>query len=432
MHGRSVLHHLHSATTTTKGGLDGNGPTRVVAEVDDFLCAMHELGRARHDRGTTAQCGFARRDLVTHFDDGRWRWTDECDTHVGDGLSEVGVLGEESISGVHGVGTTLADDIQDCLGIEVTLRSRFPAEGVGLVGQAHVQCIAVELGIHGHGGDSHFAGGPDDSHGNFATVGYQDFFEHEDLSCGAVTASNPSSSPIWPIGWTVRHVAETGSTNDDLMAAAHDGAPHRSVIVADFQTAGKGRLDRSWEAAAGTNLLVSLLFRYDREDVFRFARVVALASRAACRAVSGVAPHLKWPNDLVIGDLKLGGLLAVGAPGERFVVVGIGVNVSWAPEGAVCLRNAATTHIDFSPLVLLQHMLGEIDQRLAASDDDLHTEHRSALSTIGRRVRVELRAGEQLIGTAVDVDGASRLVVQDDAGVVHVIDVGDVIHLRAQ
>jgi BirA family biotin operon repressor/biotin-[acetyl-CoA-carboxylase] ligase len=177
---------------------------------------------------------------------------------------------------------------------------------------------------------------------------------------------------------------------------------------------------------------VSLLFRYDSEDVFRFARVVALASRAACRAVSGVAPHLKWPNDLVIDDLKLGGLLAVGAPGERFVVVGIGVNVSWAPEGAVCLRNAATTHIDFSPLVLLQHMLGEIDQRLAASDDDLHAEHRSALSTIGRQVRVELRAGEQLIGTAVDVDDASRLVVQDDAGVTHVIDVGDVIHLRAQ
>jgi len=229
-------------------------------------------------------------------------------------------------------------------------------------------------------------------------------------------------------------VAETGSTNDDLMAAAHDGAPHRSVIVADFQTAGKGRLDRSWEATRGSNLLVSVLFRYGTEDVFRFARIVALASRAACMAIAGVTPQLKWPNDLVIGDKKLGGLLAVGVPREQFVVVGIGVNVSWAPEGAVCLRDAmpAPARIDIAPLVLLQHMLGEIDQRLAASNDDLHVEHRSVLATLGLRVRVDLRAGEQVLGTAIDVDAASRLVVRDDAGATHVIDVGDVMHLRAQ
>ena len=140
-----------------------------------------------------------------------------------------------------------------------------------------------------------------------------------------MTPSNPSSQPIWPFGWTVRHVAETGSTNDDLVAAARDGAPDRTVIVADYQTAGKGRLDRTWEARRGSNLLVSMLFRYESQDPSRYSRIVALAARAACERLGDVGVAVKWPNDLVIGERKLGGLLAVGVPQEKFVVVGIGV-----------------------------------------------------------------------------------------------------------
>ncbi len=245
---------------------------------------------------------------------------------------------------------------------------------------------------------------------------------------------NPSSHPIWPIGWTVRHVAETGSTNDDLFAAARDGAPHRSVIVADFQTAGRGRLDRSWEATRGTNLLTSLLFRYEHEDMFRFSRVVALAGRAACGALTGVTPALKWPNDLVINAEKLGGLLAVSSPHDRFVVVGIGVNVAWAPAGAASLRSAAAAGVarDLLPLQLLAAMLGEIDRRLAWTDEQLHAEHKAALATLGLRVRVDLRAGDSVVGLAEDLDAASRLLVRDDDGCLHVIDVGDVMHLRTQ
>ena len=240
-----------------------------------------------------------------------------------------------------------------------------------------------------------------------------------------MTPSNPSSVPIWPIGWTVRHLAETGSTNDDLVAAARDGATDRTVIVADYQTAGKGRLDRTWEARRGSNLLVSLLFRYESGDPSRYSRIVALAARAACERLGGVHITLKWPNDLVIGDRKLGGLLAVGVPQERFVVVGIGVNVGWAPDDAVALLS------DVTPLELLAAMLQEIDVRLTKSDAVLCDEHKSVLSTLGCRVRVELRAGEFLVGVAKDLDGASRLVVVDDAGRRHVIDVGDVVHLRA-
>ena len=241
-----------------------------------------------------------------------------------------------------------------------------------------------------------------------------------------------SSFADWPVGWSVQHVAETGSTNDDAIAAAHNGAPHRSAFVTDFQTAGKGRLDRSWEATRGSNLLTSLLFRYENEDVFRFSRVVALASRAACIALSGVTPALKWPNDLVIDGAKLGGLLAVGAPRDRFVVVGIGVNVRWSPPDAVSLHDRAVTKDPVTPLALLAVMLNEVDARLARSDADLHAEHKAALATLGQRVRVDLRAGESVVGVAEDLDSAGRLLVRSDDQQMHVVDVGDVVHLRAR
>ena len=250
-----------------------------------------------------------------------------------------------------------------------------------------------------------------------------------------MTSLNPSSQPNWPIGWAVRHVSETGSTNDDLFAAARAGAPHRSVLVADYQTAGKGRLDRTWEATRGANLLCSLLFRCAVEDAPRWSRVVSLAARAACASVAGVTPQLKWPNDLVVGDAKLGGLLAVASPQDGFVVVGIGVNVGWAPDGAAKLLHESTTTEQVSiptPLRLLSAMLSEIDDRSLLFDEHLHIEHRSSLSTLGRRVRVEQRVGDVLVGHARDVDASSRLEVCDDEGVTHVIDVGDVIHLRTE
>jgi BirA family biotin operon repressor/biotin-[acetyl-CoA-carboxylase] ligase len=198
------------------------------------------------------------------------------------------------------------------------------------------------------------------------------------------------------------------------------------VIVADYQTAGKGRLDRTWEARRGSNLLVSMLFRYESQDPSRFSRIVALAARAACERLGDVGVAVKWPNDLVIGERKLGGLLAVGVPQEKFVVVGIGVNVGWAPNGAVALSSGAT------PLELLATMLREIDVRADNKDTDLWEEHKSVLATLGSNVRVELRAGEFVVGVANDLDDQSRLVVVDEAGRRHVIDVGDVVHLRAQ
>lgn len=215
-------------------------------------------------------------------------------------------------------------------------------------------------------------------------------------------------------------IDETGSTNTDLLAAAESGAPDRSVLVARHQTAGRGRLDRRWEAPAGANLLVSLLFRNIPEHPHELTQRVALATAAACAAVAGVHPRLKWPNDLLVDGAKLAGVLAQAqGGGEPVVVVGIGVNCRWAPPGAARLGD------DVDPLALLARMLREYD----ALPADVWPAYREALATIGMRVRVELVDGE-LLGTAVDVERDGRLLVRDDADVVHRLATGDVVHLR--
>src|SRR5262245_52243553 len=150
---------------------------------------------------------------------------------------------------------------------------------------------------------------------------------------GAMDDRGPSvPGPAWPPGWTVEHVVETGSTNADLIAdAAH--RPDRSVLFADHQTAGKGRLDRRWDAPPGANLLVSMLFHEVPAQPSELTRRVALAAVAACRELVGVEVRLKWPNDLLVDERKLAGILAERAASGD-VVVGIGLNVGWAPDGA--------------------------------------------------------------------------------------------------
>jgi BirA family biotin operon repressor/biotin-[acetyl-CoA-carboxylase] ligase len=216
-------------------------------------------------------------------------------------------------------------------------------------------------------------------------------------------------------------VDETGSTNADLLAAAAAGAPHRTVLAARHQTAGRGRLDRRWEAPPGANLLVSLLFTEIPEVAHELTQRVGLAAVAAARSVANVDARLKWPNDVLVGDEKLAGVLAQGAitDGRRAVVVGIGVNVGWAPPGAARLGNG------IDPLAVLAEMLEEFD-RLPA---DVWPTYREHLATLGRSVRVELSDGS-VEGRALDVERDGRLVVLDECGITHRFDVGDVVHLR--
>lgn len=213
-------------------------------------------------------------------------------------------------------------------------------------------------------------------------------------------------------------VAETGSTNSDLLDAAAAGAPDRSVLVTDHQTAGRGRLDRTWTAPPGSNLLVSILFRTVPGDPGELTRRIGLAAVDAAKATAGVHASLKWPNDVVVDDRKLAGILAQRGP-KGDVVVGLGLNVGWAPDGAARLGDETT------PVDALRAMLTAFDEL----PEDVTERYRGALSTLGRRVRVELPSGE-IVGTAIDVEVDGRLTVLDECAITHRLSVGDVVHLR--
>lgn len=236
----------------------------------------------------------------------------------------------------------------------------------------------------------------------------------------------PSATPLevsgraWPSGWHVQVVAETGSTNADLLRAAAAGAPDRTVLAARHQTAGRGRLDRRWDAPAGANLLVSLLLRDVPDAPHVLTQRVGLAAIVACERVAGVRPVLKWPNDLLLADAKLAGILAQADLGPTpTVVVGIGLNVGWAPEGAARLGEGV------DPLDVLAAMLRAYDELPA----DITPLYRDNLATLGRAVRVELPDGV-LEGRAVDVESDGRLVVVDECAITHRLAVGDIVHLR--
>ncbi len=259
--------------------------------------------------------------------------------------------------------------------------------------------------------------------------------------------------------WHVRRIESTGSTNDDLVQAAERGAPDRVVLIADHQTAGRGRLDRRWEAPPATNLLMSVLFRSVPDRPHRLTQAVALAATAACRTVGRsrgreIDVSLKWPNDILIGGRKLAGILAAASVSRRqrsagdadtsvpeyfpehvsgfvpnhvpdYVVVGLGLNVRWAPEGAVSLVDCgADVHRD-EVLAALIVALNELMER-----DDVFERYRAELSTLGRSVRVELPSGDSLDGTALGVGVDGRLEVLDSCAITHHIDVADIVHLR--
>jgi BirA family biotin operon repressor/biotin-[acetyl-CoA-carboxylase] ligase len=232
--------------------------------------------------------------------------------------------------------------------------------------------------------------------------------------------------------WTVRHVAETGSTNADLIAAAEAGsAADRTVLRADHQRAGRGRLDRRWEAPAGVNLLASILFTDPPPVPATLPQAVARAALDAIEELDGDALDgrlgLKWPNDLLLDGRKLAGVLSQRSPQTGAVVVGIGLNVGWAPSGAASL--SGDLGLDTAPLILLDRLLAHLGVLLAEAE--VATRYRARLATLGQRVRVGLPGGRSTTGIAVDLDGEGRLVIDTEpAGERVTLDVGDIVHLR--
>jgi len=251
----------------------------------------------------------------------------------------------------------------------------------------------------------------------------------------------------------VRVVAETGSTNADLLALAQAGTPEGVVLVAEHQTAGRGRRGRRWEAPAGASLLLSVLTRpatlgLDGRDLHLVPTAMGVAAAEVTRAATGSDILLKWPNDLVVGDgsggtQKVAGLLSesvVDGGVVRALVVGIGINVNWPPDLPADLAGTTSalnrlTGAGLDRSALLGSLLQRFDSwygGLASSGGraDLVAAHRRLSATIGRRVRIETPAGA-VVGDAVDVDDEGRLLVVDECpDRPRAIAVGDVVHLR--
>ena len=235
------------------------------------------------------------------------------------------------------------------------------------------------------------------------------------------------------LGYRISRLAETASTNTVALAAGAEGEPEGYVVVADHQTAGRGRMGRTWVAAPGTALLVSVLLRPPPEAAHVAVSAVACAAAAACERVAGVSPELKWPNDLVAGDRKLAGVLAETPGNVACVVVGLGLNVHVPPDRPASLADLA---VDLDELagrrVPRAQVLDALLMELAPRYDHLERvidEYRRRCSTVGQDVRV-VRADGELVGRAAAVADDGSLVVVTEGGGEVTVAAGDVVHLR--
>ncbi len=246
----------------------------------------------------------------------------------------------------------------------------------------------------------------------------------------------------------VEVVQRTGSTNSDLVALATEAkADEGAVLVAEEQTAGRGRLDRQWSAPARSGLFFSVLLKPTDVPVSRWGWLPLLTGVAVATGLSraaGVDTALKWPNDLLVTvggeERKAGGILAERA-GSDGVVVGVGVNVTLREDelpvpqaGSLALAGAVSTDRD----PLLRGMLRSLEEwygrwRAAAGDpvvSGLQETYAAGCSTLGKVVRAELPGDRSVVGEAVAVDGDGRLVIVTEGGGREAVGAGDIVHLR--
>jgi BirA family biotin operon repressor/biotin-[acetyl-CoA-carboxylase] ligase len=243
--------------------------------------------------------------------------------------------------------------------------------------------------------------------------------------------------------WTeIRVLPTTDSTNADVMRLARDGAPEGLVIAARTQTAGRGRQGRSWRTEPGAALMFSLLVRprsVAQQALGWLPLLAGVATATAVRAVTGVRACLKWPNDVLVDEGKLAGILAERS-GDA-VVVGIGLNVLGRPD-TLPVPTATSLELhgagDVDQADLLKGILAQFERwyqpwtESGSGDPDasgLRPAYLRLCRTIGKQVNVALPGGRTFSGVAVDVDVAGRLVVETGTGQVPV-SAGDVIHVR--
>jgi BirA family biotin operon repressor/biotin-[acetyl-CoA-carboxylase] ligase len=243
-------------------------------------------------------------------------------------------------------------------------------------------------------------------------------------------------------------VDRTGSTNADLAQRARAGAPGGAVLVADFQDAGRGRLDRTWLAPRGSGVAMSVLLRPRDVDAARWTWLPLLSGLAVAeglRRAAGVPAVLKWPNDVLVEGLKISGVLAerVETPVGPACVIGLGVNV-WLGADELPVPTATSLALlaqardpgsrppsrnELIATVLAAFELVYARWQAPADRTSVAAAYLRRSDTVGRRVRVLLAGDLSVEGRAQAVDEDGRLVVRTPAGL-RTFGAGDVVHLR--
>jgi BirA family biotin operon repressor/biotin-[acetyl-CoA-carboxylase] ligase len=245
-----------------------------------------------------------------------------------------------------------------------------------------------------------------------------------------------AAGPVWR---EVKVLVSTESTNAEVARAARDGAAQGLVVLAEEQTAGRGRLDRAWTSPPRASVLVSVLLR-PRVAVAAWPLIPLLAGLAvveAVLAVGQVEAALKWPNDVLVDERKIGGILVERV--DDAVVVGIGLNVS-TRAGELAVDTATSLAIAGGATdreIIAKELLRALERRYLAWEDtagaasSVLPSYRERCETIGAQVELALPGGDVVRGLATAIDDGGRLVVRDDAtGAERAWLVGDVTHVR--
>jgi BirA family biotin operon repressor/biotin-[acetyl-CoA-carboxylase] ligase len=239
-------------------------------------------------------------------------------------------------------------------------------------------------------------------------------------------ADDPLQTALEALPWTwhARYFSAVESTQDEARAAMREGAPDRSIFVADYQRAGRGRQGRRWTAAPGSALTFSMLFREQTNSLARPWRWTSLASVALVEAIDqlvpGVEPAIKWPNDVMLGARKVAGVLAETSWNglELHAIVGVGVNVNSGADEladfptATSIRVAAGHSLERG--LLLSTLVQRVDYWLARPPDELQSTWQWRLWGRGQRLRLlDLGREEEVLVLGVDDDGSLRVRLPD-------------------
>lgn len=248
-----------------------------------------------------------------------------------------------------------------------------------------------------------------------------------------------SHIPGHPWAKNVLVLEEVGSTNTLLKAMALQGAPQGTVLIASRQTAGRGRLGRTFLSPDGVGVYLSALIRPNAgaDQLMHLTCAVAVAMCDAVEAASGIRPKIKWTNDLVIGNRKLGGILTelVFADGAvSGAIIGIGINCRQKPEDfdssirdmATSLSMAAGREISRSRLAAeMIRALEKMSRELIPEKSRLMAQYEKDCMTIGQMIRV-VRGESESYGTAVGIDSDGGLIVEYDSGITETVAFGEV------